>query len=225
MTGPTPPPTQPTNPAGDHPAGTYPHSSPALLWRVPAHRARHRRPTWLHRYRHSGAAVAAMLAFAGGVVAANWLTSRFGLVPVGFGLTATAGTVAAGYTLLARDGVHDVAGRRAVLACIAAGAVLSAVLAGPQLAVASATAFAVSELADLLVYQPLRRRGFLRAVLTSNAVGAPLDTTIFLGLAGLPVWSALPGQLWVKALATVIPVAAAAATRALLRHRLRSRRA
>jgi hypothetical protein len=63
----------------------------------------------------------------------------------------------------------------------------------------------VSELADLVVYQPLRRRGFLRAVLASNAVGAPLDTIVFLALAGFPVWSALPGQLWVKAWATLIP--------------------
>jgi hypothetical protein len=103
----------------------------------------------------------------------------------------------------------------------AAGAVLSAVLAGPALAVASATAFALSELADLLVYQPLRRRGFLRAVLASNAVGAPLDTIVFLSLAGFPVWSALPGQLWVKAWATLIPVAAVLGARALLRHRFR----
>jgi uncharacterized PurR-regulated membrane protein YhhQ (DUF165 family) len=162
-----------------------------------------------------------MLAFAGGVVTANWLTSTYGLVPVGFGVAVTAGTVAAGYTLLARDWVHDAAGRGAVLACIAGGVVLSAVLAGTALALASAAAFAVSELADLLVYQPLRRRGFLRAVLASNAVGAPLDTIVFLTLAGFPVWSALPGQLWVKSWATLIPVAAVLAARALLRHRLR----
>ena len=60
-------------------------------------------------------------------------------------------------------------------------------LAGPALAVASAAAFAVSELADLLVYQPLRRRRFLRAVLASDTVGAPLDTVVFLALAGFPV--------------------------------------
>ena len=155
------------------------------------------------------------------VVAANVLTAVYGLVPAGLGLTATAGTAAAGATLLARDWVHDAAGRRAVLACITAGALLSAVLAEPRLALASATAFAVSELADLAVYQPLRRRGLLRAVLASNAVGAPLDSIVFLTLAGLPVWAALPGQLWVKTLATVIPVAVVSVARAVLRHRLR----
>jgi queuosine precursor transporter len=224
MTRVTPASMQHTDPADQGPTGPHNrHFSAPLRW-GPGHRGRHRRPTWLGRHRRGYAAALAMLAFAGGVVAANGLTSAYGLVPVGFGMTATAGTVAAGYTLVARDWVHEVAGRRAVLACIAVGAVLSAALAGSTLAVASAAAFAVSELADLLVYQPLRRRGFLRAVLASNAVGAPLDTIMFLSLAGFPVWSALPGQLWVKAWATVIPVAAVLAARALLRHLFRPRR-
>ena len=224
MTSPTSPLTPSTEPDRPHPGGDPTHARNVRLGRAPVRRARHRRPSWLRRHRRTATTVAAMLTFAGGVAAANGLTSAYGLVPVGFGLTATAGTVAAGWTLFARDWVHDAAGRRAVLTCIAAGAVLSAVLAGPALAVASAAAFTLSELADLLVYQPLRRRGFLRAVLASNTVGAPLDTIVFLTLAGFPVWSALPGQLWVKAWATLIPVAAVLAARALLRHRLRPAR-
>ena len=171
--------------------------------------------------RRPAAAVLAAVLFAGGVLAANLLTAWYGLVPVGFGLAATAGTYAAGLCLLARDWVHDTAGRRAVLAAIAAGGLASAALAGPQLAVASASAFVVSELADLAVYQPLRRRGFIRAALASNAVGAPVDTILFLSLAGFPIWAALPGQLLAKTTATVIPVAAVLGVRALLRHRLR----
>ena len=88
--------------------------------------------------------------------------------------------------------------------------------------VASATAFVLSELADLLVYQPLRRRGFVRAVIASNAVGAPVDTILFLALAGFPIWAAVPGQLLAKATATAIPVAVVLAARAVLRHRLRT---
>jgi len=176
--------------------------------------------TMTTRRRPAEATLAAAL-FASGVLAANLLTAWYGLVPVGFGLAATAGTYAAGLCLLARDWVHDSAGRRAVLAAIAAGGLASAVLAGPQLAVASAAAFVVSELADLAVYQPLRRRDFIRAVLASNAVGAPVDTILFLSLAGFPIWAALPGQLLAKTTATVIPVAAVLGVRALLRHRLR----
>ena len=163
----------------------------------------------------------AAIAFAGTIVAANALTTRYGLIDVGFGLTTTAGTAAAGVTLLARDWLHDTAGRAAVLAAIGVGAAVSAGLAGGRLAVASGIAFLIAELADLLVYQRLRRRGWIRAALASNAVGAPLDTVVFLTLAGFGVWPSLPGQLWVKAVATIIPVALIAAARALLRHRVR----
>ena len=176
------------------------------------HRAPQRPP-----YR-AGIAVALFIAT---VVAANALTAAYGLIPVGLGMTAAAGTAAAGLSLLTRDWVHHTAGRTIVLICIGAGAVGSAVLAGPRLALASATAFAVSELADLLVYQRLRARGWIAAALASNAVGAPVDTVLFLALAGFPIWEAVPGQLWVKAVATLVPVTVVAASRAVLRHRLR----
>ena len=164
---------------------------------------------------------AATAAFTTTVVAANLLTNHVGLVGVGFGMRATAGTVAAGLTLLARDWVHHTAGRRWVLACIGVGALASALLATPRLALASAATFGLSELADLLVYQRLYARGWALAAVGSNTVGAPVDTIVFLAMAGFPVWAAAPGQLWVKALATIIPVALVACCRALLRHRLR----
>ena len=166
--------------------------------------------------------LAAVAAFLGLVVAANWLTASYGLIPVGFGLVATAGTFAAGLVLLARDLVHDTAGRLAVAGCIAAGAALSAVLATPQLAVASGAAFAVSEMADYAVYAPLRRRGWARAVLASNTVGATVDTLLFLTLAGFPVWSAMPGQMYVKTAATLAVVTPVVVTRAVLRNRVRT---
>ena len=180
------------------------------------------RPRHLRRRgRAAVVAVTAVSVFAACVAAANWLTSRYGFVPVGLGLSATAGTYAAGLCLLARDWVHDSAGRAAVLAAIGAGGAASAVMAGPRLALASAAAFVLSELADLLVYQPLRRRGWIRAVIASNAVGAPVDTVLFLSLAGFPVWVAVPGQLLAKATATAIPLLIVVGVRALLRHRLR----
>jgi len=198
------------------------------------HRGRHRAgradrrdalPAWMAlvgRVRRPLAVTGALVVFAGSVTAANWLTSRYGFIPVGLGLTATAGTYAAGLCLLARDWVHDTAGRIAVLTAIGAGGIASAVMAGPRLALASAVAFVISELADLAVYQPLRRRGWLRAVLLSNAVGAPVDTVLFLALAGFPIWTAVPGQLLAKATATAVPVAVLLLTRAVLRHRQRT---
>lgn len=167
-------------------------------------------------------AAAAMLTL---VVTANWATETYGLIPIGLGLTATAGTWAAGLVLLARDVVHDHGGRRWVAGCIAAGAILSALLASPVLAVASAAAFAIAELADWAVYQPLRRRGWARAALASGVVGSLIDTVVFLGLAGFPIWSALPGQMLAKTSATLAVVGLVVIVRALLRNRVRTVRA
>lgn len=138
-------------------------------------------------------------AFVGCVLAANWLTDRYGFVPVGFGLSATAGTYAAGLSFGVRDALHELAGRRVVALAICVGAVLSA-LVSPSLALASGVAFLVSEFADLAVYAPLRRRRWVAAVVASNLVGAVVDTVVFLHLAGFPVSDALAGQVVGKTL-------------------------
>jgi queuosine precursor transporter len=163
----------------------------------------------------------AFAAFAGAAVAANWLTNRYGMVPVGFGLVTTAGTFAAGLVLLLRDILQDLAGRWWVLAAIVAGAGASAFLAGPALALASGAAFAVSELADAAVYTPLRRRGWARAAFLSGVVGSAVDSVLFLWLAGFPIWAALPGQMLVKVGVTAAVVALVVVARAVLRNRVR----
>lgn len=163
----------------------------------------------------------ATFAFLGLIVAANWLTSTYGLIPIGLGLTATAGTWAAGLVLLARDAVQEAGGRGAVVAVIVVGAAGSAMVASPQLAVASAVAFSISETADFLVYNPLRRKGWARAALASGLVGSVVDTVLFLALAGFPIWVAMPGQMFAKTAATVAVVALVVVARAVLRHRVR----
>lgn len=164
------------------------------------------------------ARIAAAAGLIATVVTANWLTARYGLVPAGFGLLVTAGTYAAGAALAIRDALDRAGGLRWVLPTLAAGVVLSAVLAGPQLAVASAAAFACSELADLAGWRALRRRSIAAAVIVSNAVGAVVDTLVFLPLSGLPVTpAAVGGQILVKAgwitAAALLILAAVRATR------------
>lgn len=162
---------------------------------------------------------AAAAAFLASIVAANCLTSAYGLVPVGFGLVATAGTYTAGLTFAMRDVLHETAGRRRVLCCIAAGAALSTALS-PRLALASGVAFLLAELADLAVYEPLRRRGRLVAALCSNVVGSVVDSLLFLALAGFGIAAALPGQLLGKLTVAGVLVLAVGVGRALLRHRV-----
>lgn len=134
------------------------------------------------------------------VVLANLCTAHLGMVSVGFGFVVSAGTWAAGLSLGLRDALDRFGGLRWVLPTIAAGIVLSAWLAGPELALASAAAFALGELADLLVFRSLRERTLAGAIATSNLVGAVVDTLVFLPLAGFPLTSsAFFGQLLVKA--------------------------
>jgi uncharacterized PurR-regulated membrane protein YhhQ (DUF165 family) len=152
------------------------------------------------------------------VVLANVLTARFGLVPAGFGLLVTAGTFAAGAALAVRDALDRAGGSRWVLATIGVGVVVSAFLAGPALALASAVAFGLGELADLLGWRALKRRSLVAAIAGSNALGALVDTLVFLPLAGFPVTpAAVGGQLLVKGvwitLAALVVVAAVRAGR------------
>lgn len=157
---------------------------------------------------------AALTGYITSITAANWLTAHYGMVPVGLGLITTAGTFAAGAALLLRDTVQDTLGRGWVLTGIAAGATLTAVTS-PVLALASTAAFLAAELADMGVYTPLRNRGWARAVLASNTVGAIVDTLLFLFLAGFPITAAtVGGQLVGKlAWATLLPVLAVVTVR------------
>lgn len=146
--------------------------------------------------RVGGLAIAS--AYVAAIVAANVITKHFGLIPVGFGMVATAGTYAAAFVLISRNVAQDRIGRPRVLALMALGALLSWWLASPALALASAVAFALSETSDMAVYTPLRKRGRGRAVAVASTIGALVDTIAFLAVAGFPIWRALPGQLFVK---------------------------
>lgn len=157
------------------------------------------------------AAVAAA-AFVGTVFAANWAIAEFGAVPVGFGLMAPAGVYFAGLAFTLRDALHEFGGRWVVLAAIGVGAAASALVAPPALVVASAVAFGASELADMAVYAPLRRRRWYLAVAASNIVGLVADSVLFLWLA-FGSLTFLPGQVVGKALMTLAAVAVLAAVR------------
>lgn len=172
--------------------------------------ARRGTPRPLTPLRTSIGVVAGLLVI-GALLAANWVTTDYGFIPVGFGFEATAGTFFAGITLASRDAVQDVFGRLAVLVLIVVGTAVSFILAEPAIAVASAAAFGLAELFDFLVYTPIRERAtfgdrrWAVAVVASNIVGALTDTVVFLGIAfGLDaIGPALLGQMVGKSWATL----------------------
>lgn len=143
-----------------------------------------------HRRRNEG--LLFLAGFALCIPAANWLIGHLGtvcppdgpcLIPVAPGIMAPSGVLMIGLALVLRDLVQRRLGLAWVLGAILFGALLSALFAPPALILASATAFLLSELADLAIYTPLQRRRLVLAVLLSGAVGLVVDSVVFLYLA------------------------------------------
>ena len=151
----------------------------------------------------------AAAAYVAAIVAANWLVTRFGMVPVGFGLAAPAGVYVVGVALVLRDIVQVSLGRRIMLVALALGVVLSYVISDPFVAQASALAFGFSELLDFALFTWIAPR-WARAVLIAGLAGAVLDSIIFLSVA-FGSLAFLPGQIVGKSygilLASVVVVA------------------
>lgn len=126
--------------------------------------------------------LAAAVAYLSCIVVANWLVNTYGVVPVGFGLSAPAGVYAVGVAFTLRDITQRLLGLPATLVAIVIGIGLSCAVS-PRLALASGVAFGVSELVDLSIYTPLNRDRFVLAVVASNVVGAAVDSILFLWIA------------------------------------------
>ena len=92
-------------------------------------------------------------------------------------------SLAVGFVFVVRDFAQREIGHRVLLAMLA-GAALSYALAGAEVAIASAAAFLISELADWAVYS-FTRRPLSGRILYSSLVGTPIDSAVFLGGIGL----------------------------------------
>jgi len=117
------------------------------------------------------------VAYIASIWLANWMISHVGdcipngpcVIPVGFGLYAPSGVLMIGAALVLRDAIHETYGRRWVMAGI--------------VALASGVAFAVSEMGDFAVYEPLRRYSRPLGIAVSGTIGGGIDSALFLILA------------------------------------------
>lgn len=125
----------------------------------------------------------ALALFVASIPLANWTLDRYGFRDVWLLGPVASGVVWVGLAFVARDVVQLTLGKVITLAAIAAGVVLSVILADPGLAAASAWAFCLSELLDFVIYTPLAARRFLAAVLISSVAGSFLDSALFLRIA------------------------------------------
>jgi queuosine precursor transporter len=115
------------------------------------------------------------------IVLVNWLFAALPMVETPLGAWPPASLIV-GFVLILRDMAQREVGHYVLIAMLAAG-IITYVMVDPFIAVASVSAFLVSETADWIVYtatrRPLRDR-----ILASSAVSSPLDSVIFLGLIG-----------------------------------------
>lgn len=152
-----------------------------------------------------------VIGFISSIFLANFLIGNVGagcppapcVIPVWPGIMAPSGVLAIGLGFTLRDLVQRHLGLIWTIAAILTGAALSALLS-PAIALASGTAFLLSETLDLFVYTPLQKRHFMVAVIGSNFVGLVTDSAVFLFLAfgSLAfIEGQIVGKLWMTALA------------------------
>lgn len=159
-------------------------------------------------------------AFIATIIGANWALQKFGVVPIGFGLTAPAGVFFAGLTFGLRDAIQERTGTTRVLPLIAIGAIVSWYLSDSitipggfvPIAIASGAAFLFAETLDLAVYTPLRQRNWKLAVIASNLVGSLADSALFLWLA-FGTTDQLAGQTIAKTTMTLVALPIVAVVR------------
>jgi len=135
-------------------------------------------------------AVAAMVAV---VTTSNILVQfpvQADLGPIHLGDLLTWGAFTYPFAFLVSDLTNrfDGPGRARVVVVIgfAVALCLSAFLATPRIAIASATAFLVGQLLDIAVFSRLRNRFWLVPPLSASLLGSLLDTAIFFSIAFAP---------------------------------------
>ena len=126
------------------------------------------------------------IGYVAAVVVANLGFTYLPMIPLPGGEMFAPMSLLVGFVFVLRDFAQREIGHR-VLAAMAVGVLASYLLADPFVAIASATAFAISEAVDWAVYtytrKPLKQR-----ILISSAISTPVDSVVFMLMLGFFSW-------------------------------------
>jgi queuosine precursor transporter len=140
-------------------------------------------------------------AYVAAIVLVNWLFTALAPWSTPFGDLYFANVVV-GFVFVLRDYAQRQVGHKVLLATLVAG-LITYVMVDPAIAVASITAFILSELADWAIYsfwkKPLQQR-----ILVSSLVAVPLDTFAFQHLAGYLSGAAFSTEVLSKVLGVLL---------------------
>lgn len=117
------------------------------------------------------------------IAGVNWAFAVLPLVELPGGDLWSPAALIVGFVFVVRDFAQRRVGHQ-VLWAMLAGCAISWFMASPALALASACAFAIGELADWALYT-FTRRPFSQRILVSSLLGAPLDSFVFLSFIGI----------------------------------------
>lgn len=116
------------------------------------------------------------------IVLVNWGFTVVPLVDLPGGEKWPPMSLVVGFIFVARDFAQREIGHRVILAMLVAG-VISYIMADPFVAMASVTAFLISEFADWAVYS-FTGRPFAQRILISSIISTPIDSVVFLAMIG-----------------------------------------
>ena len=115
-------------------------------------------------------------AYIASIVVVNWLFVTLPFIPTPWG-DWTPANIIVGFVFILRDMAQRQLGHKVMLATATAGAITYFTV-DPTVALASVTAFLISETADWAVYS-FTKRPLAERILWSSALSAPLDTLVF----------------------------------------------
>ena len=116
------------------------------------------------------------------IVFVNWLFTVVPLIDLPTGDKWPPASLVVGLIFVARDFAQREISHRVIIAMLIAGG-LSYYMASPYVAMASVTAFLISEFADWAIYT-YTGRPFAQRVLISSIVATPIDSAVFLYMLG-----------------------------------------
>lgn len=117
------------------------------------------------------------------IAGVNWAFAVIPLVELPGGDLWSPAALIVGFVFVVRDFAQRAIGHKVLLAMLA-GCAISWWMATPALALASAGAFAIGELADWSLYT-FTKKPFSKRILYSSLLGAPLDSIFFLSFIGI----------------------------------------
>ena len=117
------------------------------------------------------------------IVGVNWVFAVTPMLELPNGEFWSPASLIVGFVFVVRDFAQRRVGHH-ILWAMLVGCAVSWWMASPQLAVASAAAFAVGELGDWALFT-FTRKPFSQRILISSLLGAPLDSLVFLLIIGI----------------------------------------